>query len=348
MIRIFARMMATRLTPALVIAVGLLAGQALAGEPPFDISLRNQVLMGDQQPAMVLTARANIGPVSVTFIRDDGKRQKVTAKSIKYGKSHDFIVKQEPGKHDYTVEITWGKSGPEIITFPVVVARPMRIDISKDTVDLADGHIAFVANQPVAKVKLEVFGDGGTALLEQEFDVSSAGGAKTDIRFKPSSSSVNIVRLTAYDPYGFYNGIEMTPFFVDIPHEEVTFEFGKADIRPEEEQKLARTLDRIHEALAKFGNEFKARLYVAGYTDTVGSRESNQSLSEKRARSIAHWFLANGLAVRACFQGFGEDALAVPTPDETPNESNRRTLHVLANQVPPKSKTFPKTAWTCL
>ena len=112
--------------------------------------------------------------------------------------------------------------------------------------------------------------------------------------------------------------------------------------------KLARTLEGVHAALIKFGNEFKAKLYVAGYTDTVGGREYNQDLSARRAQAIASWFQSNGLKVRACWQGFGEEALAVTTPDETPEARNRRTVHVLANQPPPTSGTFPRASWKCL
>jgi outer membrane protein OmpA-like peptidoglycan-associated protein len=119
-------------------------------------------------------------------------------------------------------------------------------------------------------------------------------------------------------------------------------------VLPAEEPKLARTLEEVHKALAKLGNEFKARLYVAGYTDTVASREYNQDLSERRAMAIARWFSGHGLRVRACYQGFGEDSLAVQTPDETPEPRNRRTIHVLGNQTPPVSKVFPRPNWKCL
>ena len=159
---------------------------------------------------------------------------------------------------------------------------------------------------------------------------------------------MTFVRITAYDPDGFFNGVEISPFYVEIPHEEVNFEFGKADVLPAEEGKLAKTLQDVRGALRKFGNEFKARLYVAGYTDTVGTREYNQDLSDRRAMAIARWFTAHGLEVRVCYQGFGEDALAVHTPDETPEPRNRRTIHVLANQSPPPSKVFPGARWRCL
>jgi outer membrane protein OmpA-like peptidoglycan-associated protein len=87
------------------------------------------------------------------------------------------------------------------------------------------------------------------------------------------------------------------------------------------------------------------QLYVAGYTDTVGNSASNQGLSERRAKSIARWFSTRGFAQPIHFQGFGEDALAVGTPDETDQAANRRAIYILAAQPPPTGPTLPRSAW---
>ena len=90
------------------------------------------------------------------------------------------------------------------------------------------------------------------------------------------------------------------------------------------------------------------RLYVGGYTDTVGSPDSNRTLSMNRAKSIARYFKAQGLSLAIYYQGFGEDALAVKTPDNTASEKNRRTVYVLTSQKPPRSALFPKGDWRLL
>jgi outer membrane protein OmpA-like peptidoglycan-associated protein len=314
----------------------------------FDVQVQSKVLAGQGKPTLVVTATEPLKGVEVVVSTGDTIVRKARAASLKSYGSLTIALDQAPGRVTYRVSMkAAGMKEPEEIEFVGVVAKPMKIEISKDTVDLAEGRIAFTATEPVAKVKLTLLTEGGRELTDREFEVQTPAGGTTKVEFTPPTEPVGQVRLTAYDADGFFNGVDISPFFVEVPHEEVTFEFGKSDIVAAEEPKLERTLESVRAALRKFGNEFRARLYVAGYTDTVGSRESNQDLSHKRAMSIAHWFSTHGLEVRVCAQGFGEDVLAVQTPDETPEARNRRTLHVLANQTPPVSKPFPRQKWHC-
>ena len=87
------------------------------------------------------------------------------------------------------------------------------------------------------------------------------------------------------------------------------------------------------------------KLFVAGYTDTVGSHSANQSLSNNRARSIAQWYRQNGLRIPIYYQGFGEEVLAKPTPDETDEPANRRALYILSSQQPATSESLPRSKW---
>jgi outer membrane protein OmpA-like peptidoglycan-associated protein len=87
------------------------------------------------------------------------------------------------------------------------------------------------------------------------------------------------------------------------------------------------------------------KLFVAGYTDTVSDRDHNQRLSDARAKSIASWFRRKGLRIPIFYQGFGEDVLAKPTPDEKPEPANRRALYLLASQRPATGGQLPRDAW---
>jgi len=66
-------------------------------------------------------------------------------------------------------------------------------------------------------------------------------------------------------------------------------------------------------------------LNVVGYTDTTGPADVNRRLSEKRANSVASALqeagIPGGLIARSAS---GEDKLAVDTPDDTREASNRR------------------------
>jgi outer membrane protein OmpA-like peptidoglycan-associated protein len=339
----------TLTTFAPLVAVLLLAAlPAGAQEASVDFQANSRVLAG-QKPTITITALRPLQGVTVTVTLADGRAKAIPVGALGMGRSKEIPLPAEPGRTEATVEVrAKNLKEPESFRIPLVVAKPLQLSVSKDTVDLAEGRITFTASEPVAKVGLTVLGEDGRTIHEAEEPRQAAPGTPVTVTFPTGRGPVTLLRLTAYDPDGFYNGVEMSPFFVEVPHEELTFDFGKADINTAEEPKLERTLGKVHDALARIGNELKARLYVAGYTDTVGGREYNQDLSERRARAIASWFAAHGLKVRACYQGFGEDAPAVTTPDETPEARNRRTLHVLATQLPPASKTFPRSAWTCL
>jgi len=326
----------------------LYASPAFAGQD-FDIQVRSRVLQGRRLPAIVVTARADMRGFEVILKQGETVVGRYGPLNLRAGRTREFEIRQAPGVMEYRAEISHaGIQRPELLTFEVVVARPMEIRISRETVDLSDGSISFSASEPVSRVALVVLGEQGRTLVDEDVDVESRAGAMTSVQFEPPIGTVTLVRLTAYDRWGFYNGIEITPFFIEIPHEEVNFEFGKASISASEGPKLSRTLQEVHKALRKLRSEFKARLYIAGYTDSVGTRGYNQDLSNRRARSISKWFRSHGLSVGVCYQGFGEDAPAVQTPDETREPRNRRTVHVLANQHPPVSKTFPRSNWKCL
>jgi outer membrane protein OmpA-like peptidoglycan-associated protein len=305
-------------------------------------------MLGQGRPSIRLTALVPVKGVEVRLDGCTGARS-VRLGPMKAGAFKDVVLDHPAGHCTWKVElVAAGATEPETFDFETVIGRPMEIRIGRDTVDLGDGKLSFAATEPVARVTLKVLGEAGRVLSDQEYAPKTPANGTTSLVFAPPSEPVTLVKVTAYDPDGFFNGVEISPFFIEIPHEEVAFDFGKADIPASEEGKLSTTLASVREALHKFGREFQARLYVAGYTDTVGGREYNQDLSDRRALSIARWFTAHGLEVRTCYQGFGEDALAVQTADETPEPRNRRTLHVLANQPPPVSGTFPRAAWKCL
>jgi OOP family OmpA-OmpF porin len=101
----------------------------------------------------------------------------------------------------------------------------------------------------------------------------------------------------------------------------VRFATGSADLTPDAQ----RTLDELGQALtAQQLASYKFR--IEGHTDTVGDKQTNQSLSERRAATVVD-YLENRYhidASRLQAVGMGEEGLAVPTPDQTPEPRNRR------------------------
>jgi outer membrane protein OmpA-like peptidoglycan-associated protein len=105
----------------------------------------------------------------------------------------------------------------------------------------------------------------------------------------------------------------------------VLFATGSADLTPEAIQ----TLDDLGRALT---NPALAayRFRVEGHTDTVGGRDYNRALSNRRAIAVADYLAGRFNVDRARLQpiGLGQDGLLVPTPEQTPEARNRRVLVV--------------------
>lgn len=69
----------------------------------------------------------------------------------------------------------------------------------------------------------------------------------------------------------------------------------------------------------------KLNVVITGYTDTSGSSDYNQRLSEKRSLSVAKIFEDHGINASSIDEeARGETQLAVQTPDNVRNSGNRR------------------------
>ena len=101
----------------------------------------------------------------------------------------------------------------------------------------------------------------------------------------------------------------------------INFEFGSARIPGSEQWKA----EEIAIAMRRILRRNPAEVFlIEGHTDAVGSRYSNQILSEQRAdslrRVLVRRFGVDGYALETI--GYGEDYLLVPTPE--PEWRNRR------------------------
>ncbi|MEL6179734.1 MAG: OmpA family protein, partial [Myxococcota bacterium] len=156
------------------------------------------------------------------------------------------------------------------------------------------------------------------------------------------------IDIKIHDQMGFWQTVELVPFTVDIPHDEVNFDSGKATFAASEEGKLEKTYVLLSQELEKHGSDLEISLYIAGYTDTVGPARANIGLSTSRARAIAAWFRKRGIRIPIYYQGFGESVLAVQTADNVDEKRNRRALYILGNQKPLRSAQLPRSDWKLL
>jgi outer membrane protein OmpA-like peptidoglycan-associated protein len=118
-------------------------------------------------------------------------------------------------------------------------------------------------------------------------------------------------------------GVEVTEvdngeaILLNLP-DSVTFDVGSYTINPT----FRATLDTIAENLRKYPNSL---IDVYGHTDSTGTYEFNQRLSEQRAQSVANYLQSRGIAdARIRWQGFGETQPVASNETEIGRSTNRR------------------------
>jgi outer membrane protein OmpA-like peptidoglycan-associated protein len=98
----------------------------------------------------------------------------------------------------------------------------------------------------------------------------------------------------------------------------VYFEFDKANLTPTAESTL-------NDIIGDIKGRDLGGITVGGHADTAGPPDYNMQLSQRRANTVAAELVKAGIPARiVTTEAFGETDLAVPTPDNTPDQANRR------------------------
>ena len=108
---------------------------------------------------------------------------------------------------------------------------------------------------------------------------------------------------------------------------DVLFDTGKYNLRPAAREKLARISGIVlsHPGL---------KLEVEGHTDSVGSEEFNQKLSEQRAAAVLTYLTGAGLPVASVTsKGFGKTMPVASNDSAAGRQQNRRVELVVSGEV---------------
>jgi outer membrane protein OmpA-like peptidoglycan-associated protein len=108
---------------------------------------------------------------------------------------------------------------------------------------------------------------------------------------------------------------------------DVLFDFDKAELRPEATEALQRVAEIIRQRRP-------ARVRILGHTDSMGSDAYNQTLSERRARSVEQWLSANAQGLPPLTsEGRGEREPVAPNEtggrDDPEGRQRNRRVEVL-------------------
>jgi outer membrane protein OmpA-like peptidoglycan-associated protein len=91
------------------------------------------------------------------------------------------------------------------------------------------------------------------------------------------------------------------------------------------DQFKASSLPTLEALLEVIRREPDSKFQIAGHTDSEGEEEYNQMLSERRAASVIHWLINNGISVdQLMSKGYGEGQPSAPNDTEAGKALNRR------------------------
>lgn len=309
-----------------------------------ELNVSGAALKGHGWPQLIVTVHAPVSALRIELQRSDGGAVHFSSGRLGDGAQKVFDIHQADGAFHYegTLVARFPHGPPQTlpVKFDAAVLPPPRLTVPDNPVDLVAHLVSLVADRPIAELEVRVHADDGTIAddVTEKFPDSKAGDRLTVQWKQPDGVTVLQLECRATDKYGFFQAIDLFPWKIEIPHEDVLFDTGKSEVLPSEQPKVDAALAELNKAIEKFGRYAKIELFVAGYTDTVGDSASNRKLSEARALAIARDFRAHGVRIPISYTGFGEDQLLVPTPDETPEARNRRAAYIVSITAPTGAK----------
>lgn len=325
---------------ALVLLSAALGAQPARADDAVSVELVGKALVGHDRPRLVVHVNAPVAGLTLELQRSDGKSLRQNAGRLGAGAQKAFALDQPEGTFHYVgrlvAKFPRGAPSELVLTFDASLYGPPELEVKDDAVDLAAHTCTIAMKRDPETLHVKVFGDDGAVIDEVNQSVQDKkAGEPLVARWEQLPGAVVIrVAVRAEDRHGYFRDVDLFPWKVEIPHEDVLFDSGKSDVLAAERPKLDAAYDELAKAIARYGKVVAVQLFVGGFTDSVGDGASNQHLSEARALSIARYFRQKGARLATHYAGFGENGLLVPTPDETPEARNRRATYTIAVEPP--------------
>lgn len=106
----------------------------------------------------------------------------------------------------------------------------------------------------------------------------------------------------------------------------IFFETGKWDLQAESRPELMRVVGLLKK-------NSTLTIVVAGYTDNIGNKKNNQTLSQKRAQAVFEFLQKNGISVaRLSAKGFGDENPIAENDSEQGRQQNRRVEFIITSE----------------
>jgi outer membrane protein OmpA-like peptidoglycan-associated protein len=350
---------------------------------PVRFSLKTPVPQ-PEQPTLIIVADQALSGLSVAVVAKEpdpalgaasgeSGEHKYQAKKLGAGQKATFKLGTGKVGATHWEGMISAKVGAELwkrpVTFDTVLTRTLQIGYDKNYVsphlNVEKRFVELTLSSPAGRAEIEVFSDEGIKMGDGKASFAGeAAGTWLRIPWEGTSSAPNesvVLRLSVhlFDKEGASASINLYPWFVSVPHEDVNFDTGSSDIRESEKaklddshQRISTVLDRVEKTLLKWseqgvviGTPPQPMLFVTGHTDTVGGDSDNLTLSRSRAKSIATYFRQKGFRMPIYYVGYGERSPRVHTGDNVDEARNRRADYTLTLQPPP---TISGTTWSKL
>ena len=301
---------------------------------------------GNENPALLVTPSRAVDEMFVE-ITAGGKTVTFTRKDVPAGTQLRFEWPRDTrvthAEAFVRARFEAGDVSEQAVPIDYSYELPLKVDLSKARADLERRVV--IVNVTAAVNEAEITSYGARKVVLDQTTVAVKGGpgeVEVPIVGDPSEVVLMEVKLKTNTAWA---GFSYSPWFLNIPHEDVLFDSNSATIPSSEVWKLQATLTQLQDVVEKYGGMVPVKLYIAGCTDTVGDNEHNRDLSNRRAQAIASWLKSNGFSYPIYYHGFGESLLAVPTGDGVDNAANRRVLYMVGANPPPPGSGVPSASW---
>jgi len=183
-----------------------------------------------------------------------------------------------------------------------------------------------------AQMKAE--SEAAAAKAKAEADILAARGQaaraeaeRAKAEAERASKAAEALRAQLLDQFSRILETRDTPRGLVVNMADVLFDTGKFNLRPPTREKLARLAGIV---LAHPG----LNLEVEGHTDSTGSDELNQKLSEQRAETTRAFLIEQGLqAAQITSKGFGKTMPVADNATAAGRQQNRRVEIIVSGEV---------------
>ncbi len=142
-----------------------------------------------------------------------------------------------------------------------------------------------------------------------------------------SRRAAETLRAQLLDQFNRILETKDTPRGLVVTMADVLFDTGKYDVKPGTREQLAKLTGIL---LAHPG----LKLEIEGHTDSTGSDEVNQKLSEQRASTVRDYLVAQGMAADAVTaKGFGKTTPIADNATAAGRQKNRRVEIIVSGDV---------------